>query len=166
MSAAHLWYTFWLRDANGFAQQFWNLAAVPAYEGVATSILQPDAFQIFASTANPEAAFSVLSYLVGEGASVLLDNYGALGASREFHDAYFDRLDESFQQGVNWQVAIDGIQHRDVPSHLADLPGLSAAEIAFGEFAGSLRDPSEDLDAAIAQLEVDLGVAFATGEAR
>jgi multiple sugar transport system substrate-binding protein len=163
MAAGHLWYAYGLRDADGFAQQFWDLAAVPEYEGVATAILQPDSFRIVASTANPEAAFDVLTYLVGEGAPVLLDNYGALGARPDFHDPYFYSLDESFQQGVNWQVAIDGLQHGDFPSHLADLPNLAAAQEAFGAFTGSLRDLGVDLDAAIAQLEADLEIAFAAG---
>ena len=57
MAFSHLWYTCCVRDDEGVGREFWNLAAVPEYNGEATAKLHADTFRILDSTENPEAAF-------------------------------------------------------------------------------------------------------------
>ena len=80
MAYTHLWYTCIVRDEEGNGREFFDLAAVPEYDGVATAKLHADTFRILDSSENPEAAFEVLTYLLDNGAPVLLDTYGGMPA--------------------------------------------------------------------------------------
>ena len=161
MSLTHLWYTCCVRDEEGNGRDFWNLAAVPEYNGTATASLHADTFRILSSTENPEAAFTVIEYLLGEAAPVLLDTYGGMPAREDLRDQFFAGLDDLFPQGVTWQVARDGLLRPDVPSHEADMPNFDEAEKVLDEFYSRLvTEPGLDVAAAAEELRVDLDAVF------
>ena len=162
MANTHLWYTCCVRDEEGNGRDFWDLAVMPEYNGTATSKLHADTFRVLSSTENPDAAFEVLSYLLDDAAPVLLDTYGALPARQDLRDPFFAGLDELFPQGVNWQAALDGLEHPDVPSHESNMPNFFEAEIVIDRWEDRLTtEMGMDAAAAAAELRAALDPVFA-----
>lgn len=161
MAFSHLWYTCCVRDEDGNGREFWDLAAVPEYDGEATAKLHADTFRILSSTEHPDEAFAVLSYLLGDAAPALLETYGSLPARQDLRDPFFTALDELFPQGVNWQVALDGLERPDVPSHEANMPNFDEAEAVIDEFENRLTtEPGLDVAVASEELRADLDGVF------
>jgi multiple sugar transport system substrate-binding protein len=161
MSFTHLWYTCCVRDEEGNGLEFWDIAAVPEYEGVATAKLHADTFRVLESTENPEAAFEVLSYLLGDAAPELLETYGGLPARADLRDPFFASLDELFPQQPNWEVAIAGLERPDIPSHEGNMPNFDEAEAIIDEFETRLTtEPGLDVTAAAEQLRTELDPVF------
>jgi len=156
MAHTHLWYTCCVGDIAT-----WNLAAMPSHNGVVTAKLHGDTFRILSSTKNPEAAFTVLTYLLGEAAPQLLQVYGGMPARAEQTEAFFATLDETFPQGVNWQVAVDSLAYADSPNHEYNMPNYLKAKDRIGVFQ-TLMGGTEGLDinAEMEKLVADLQVIF------
>jgi multiple sugar transport system substrate-binding protein len=134
---------------------------MPSNNGVVTTNMHADTFRILASTDVPDEAFTVLQYLLTDGALPLLTAYGAAPANPALTEAFFASLDERYPQGVNWQVALDSAAYADNPSHETFLPGWEPYKEAMGTLSNALlTDPALDLDAAITQLEADLTTIF------
>ena len=76
MAITHQWYTCCVADAG----DSWDLAALPTKNGVVNSRVDADTFRIWKGTKNPEAAFEVLSYLIGPASLKLLETYGGMPA--------------------------------------------------------------------------------------
>ncbi|MGY6501507.1 MAG: ABC transporter substrate-binding protein [Acidimicrobiales bacterium] len=148
MAHTHLWYTCCLLDADENARTWFDLAVVPSYEGEVTSKLHADTFRILSSTDNPDEAFQVLMWMLDEAALDLLTIYGAMPARLDLQDSYFERLDEQFTQGVNWQVAIDGLAFPDIPSHELYMPNFLESDAAIKEYETRIQsEPDLDIDA-------------------
>lgn len=167
MAHTHLWYTCCLNsggDAPEF-RTFWDVAALPAHDGVATAKLHADTFRIHKDSKNPEAAFEVLSWIQEDKALEFLTIYGAMPARMDLRDPYFENLDANFTQGVNWQVFLDGLTHTDNPSHELDMPSFVESDARIKELDDLINtNPDLDLAAAVAELEADLnGIWAAAG---
>jgi multiple sugar transport system substrate-binding protein len=92
---------------------------------------------------------------------VLLDTYGGMPARIDQRDPFFTQLDEVFPQGVNWQVAEDGLERPDVPNHESNMPNFDEAEAVIAEFEGRFtREPGLDVAAAAEELRVSLDAVF------
>lgn len=152
MAHTHLWYTCCIGEENN-----WDLAAMPAHEGTVTAKLHGDTFRILESTENPEAAFEVLTYLLGDAAPTLLQVYGGMPARAEQTEAFFASLSETYDQGVNWQVAIDSLAFADVPSHESNLPNYLRAKDAIANFQADFEsNPELDIQARLDALAEEL----------
>ena len=161
MSFTHLWYTCCVRDEDGNGLDFWDLAVVPEYNGEATSKLHADTFRVLESTENPEAAFEVLTYLLGDAAPQLLETYGGLPARADLRDPFFATLDEVFAHGPNWDVAVAGLDRPDVPSHEGNMPNFEEAEAVIDTFESRLTsEPNLDVAAAAEELRAELDPIF------
>jgi multiple sugar transport system substrate-binding protein len=156
MSQTHLWYTCCIQGDDS-----WDAAALPSYNGQVTSRLHADTFRILKSTDSPEAAFAVLVYLTGAGSLDLLSAYGGMPARPGDQAQFFARLDETFPQGVNWQVARDGLNFPDIPSHEVWLPNNNRANDRIDGFRSLLHStPGLDVDAEIDALVLELQLIF------
>ncbi len=163
MASTHLWYTCCIFDGDGNAQTFWDLGALPTYEGTLVSKLHGDTFRIHVDSESPQEAFTVLEYFFDEAALDLLNVYGGLPARPDIRDSYFEGLNESFTQDVNWDVMIQGLDFPDVPNHQANMPNFLEADARIKEFEGPLfEDPDFDIDAAVAELEADLNTIWSS----
>jgi multiple sugar transport system substrate-binding protein len=161
MAFTHLWYTGIVRDEEGNGREFFDIAPVPEYDGVATAKLHADTFRILDSSENPEAAFEVLAYLLDTGAPVLLDTYGGMPARQDLRDPFFAQLDEVFPQGVNWQVAEEALERPDVPNHESNMPNFDEAEAVIDAWEDRLTtEPGLDVAAAAEELRVSLDAVF------
>ena len=153
MAATHLWYTCCIANAG----ESWDLGALPAYEGKVTANLNADTFRIWKGTKNPEAAFKVLTYLIGDASLELLGIYGGMPARAGDQEEFFANLDAKFPQGVNWDVMKAGMDLPDIPSFEAWTPGYNEAFDRINTFNTLLQSEDNlDVDGAIEQLKTDL----------
>lgn len=156
MAQTHLWYLCCVGEVDNF-----DFAVNPSYNGVTTAKLHADTFRILKSSANPEAAFEVLTYLIGEASQPLLAVYGGMPALPDLQADYFAGLDANYPQGVNWQVAIDSANYGDNPSHEGNMPNFNQADARIGAFQTLYQGtPGLDIVAEIEKLRVDLQAIF------
>ena len=155
MGYTHLWYTCCIEGTE------WQLAPVPSYNGVTTARLHADTFRIFGATEYPEESFEFLSYLVGDASLDLLAVYGGMPARVEDQPEFFAGLDETYTQGVNWQVAMDSLLYADAPTHEAWFPNYLLGRDRITQMI-SLLNSTPDLDVAseLDSLVTDLQTLF------
>ena len=121
MSENFLWSTYGLEGLEGD----WDMGIIPSYNGQVTSAFNADTFRILKDTKHPDEAFTVLSYLLGEGAPDLLAAYGGMPARTADQAAFFEGQNETFTQKPDWQVAIDSIQFADNPNFESFMPAYN-----------------------------------------
>ena len=166
MITIHLWYLGW-GTANLDAA--WNFGPVPSHNGVTTAKLHADTFSILKGSDNPEAAFEVLSYLLGERAADLTSLYGGMPARLSLQDSFVERTisgqSEAFPNvdwaNLNWDVVLAGLQHPDNPNHEEGMPSFLESSARYTEY-GQLVDNNadEDVDTNLDALQVDLQAIF------
>jgi multiple sugar transport system substrate-binding protein len=135
MGLTHLWYTCCIEPAN---VKNLDVAVAPSYNGKTTAKMHGDTFAIMAQSKNPEAAFKVYTYMLGEGAADLYKIYGGLPARKSQQADFFKSLTEKFGE-VNWQVFVDMIPNLDAPNHELGLPNNAKANDAFNKLGGDFR---------------------------
>ena len=161
MALSHLWYqccaTARDEEGNFVEEPNWDIAAVPEHNGTVTGNFNADTFRILEASDNPEEAFEFLTYLMDEAAPTLLQAYGGFPARETEQQAFLDGLDENWPQGVNWQVALDGIPLADNPSFEGFVPNyqeaFAAIQAKWTEFRST---PDLDMDAEIASFTEEL----------
>jgi len=121
MSENFLWSTYGVADAGND----WDLAAIPSNNGKVTAAFNADTFRILKSTKHPDEAFEVLTYLLGDASQQLLTTYGGFPARIADQQKGIDALQAQFKNKVDWQVAIDGIEHADNPNFEAYMPAYN-----------------------------------------
>jgi multiple sugar transport system substrate-binding protein len=143
MDVVHQWYTCCIYPAEGDAPVTdWDVAVLPAGpDGNITSKLHADTIGIMDSTADPDAAFEVLSYLIQ--APELTQAWGAMPAIESQRAAFFDNLAPWDAGGspaleIDWNVSSLMLQYPDNPSHEAFMPNFSEADAANKEFGSKL----------------------------
>jgi multiple sugar transport system substrate-binding protein len=159
MALTHLWYTCCVSiEEDGVpVDPNWDIAAVPSYNGTITSNFNADTFRIWKDTEHPEQAFEVLTYLLGEASQDLLGVYGGMPARLADQDAFFANLDDKWTQGVDWQVAKDGVEYADNPSFEAWVPHYQESFDAIVAFGSKLRATDGlDVDAEIESFKTEL----------
>lgn len=141
-----------------------DIAVVPAYNGVYTAKMHGDTFSILKDSKNPEAAFKVLTYMLGEGSADLYSLYGGMPARASQQADFFAGLDKTFEKNsgkINWQVAVDSMPYVDAPNHEAGLPNFAKADDAIAKFTSDMRSNDKlDITARIGQLITDLDTIY------
>lgn len=166
MITIHLWYLGW-GTAN--LEAAWDFAPVPSHNGVTTAKLHADTFSILKGSQNPEAAFTALSYLLGERAADLTSLYGGMPARLSLQDSFLERSVANYGEGfpnvdwaaLNWDVVLAGLQYPDNPNHEEGMPSFLESSARYGEY-GQLVDNNadEDVDANLDALQADLQAIF------
>jgi multiple sugar transport system substrate-binding protein len=162
MANTQFWYTCCLADFAAAGNEF-QLAVLPIspLDGKVHGRLDADTFRIWKGTPHPNEAFTVVAYLITEGALKLAPIYGALPAIKEQQQAFLDKQSETYPFVTSWQPMIDGLAYPDIPSNEGYMPNYNESWNRVGTF-GDLMANTEglDLDAEIATLEADLTVIF------
>lgn len=156
MAAVHMWYA---TCCVGDIQAAWNVAVMPSANGQTTAKLHADTFAITKGSDNPDAAFEVLQFLIGEAAPELLQIYGGMPARTSLQDSFFDELDagQFAGMGIEWDVVSASLAYNDNPNHEAGLPNSQEAQDCYNRVTNKLFvDPDFDVNAALDQLEGDL----------
>jgi multiple sugar transport system substrate-binding protein len=156
MDHVHLWYatccTAGLEDA-------WDIAVMPAApDGTITAKMHADTFAILEGSEHPEAAFEVLSYLIGEAADPLTQLYGGLPARLSLQGSYFDALDSTDNfagKDITWSVAVDSMAYPDNPNHEEGYPGELEVRDALAVFDEQMNNnPDFDVEAGLEELRL------------
>jgi multiple sugar transport system substrate-binding protein len=168
MALSHTWYTCCANavdEDNTPIDPDWDVAVVPSHNGVTTANFNADTFRIWGETEHPEEAFEVLTYLIGDASQDLLGIYGGMPARTADQDQFFADLEERWTQGVNWQVARDGVEFADNPSFEAWMPNYQEAFASIVTFGDTMRtDDSLDIEAAIDDFTEELQAIFDAAE--
>jgi multiple sugar transport system substrate-binding protein len=168
MALSHTWYTCCANAVDEEQNPIdpdWDVAVVPSNNGVTTANFNADTFRIWGETENPEEAFEVLTYLIGDASQDLLGIYGGMPARTADQDQFFANLEERWTQGVNWQVARDGVEFADNPSFEAWMPNYQEAFASIVTFGDTMRtDGSLDIEAAIDDFVEELQAIFDSAE--
>lgn len=160
MAIVPSWYTCCLGDSVGNFE--WDIAVVPqSPDGAHHVAIDADTFRILDSSDNPEAAFTVISYLVNEGAPILTPTYGAIPARPDQREQWVGLKDAQYPWGINWQVALDSLERVNTfPQHHESYhPNYQKGTDRVGAFNTLLfGDTGADMDvnAELDTLEADL----------
>jgi multiple sugar transport system substrate-binding protein len=165
MSLIHTW---WLGWGTADMDAAWDLAPVPSYNGVTTAKLHADTFGILNSTEHPEAAFSALSYLLGEAADSLTQTYGGMPARLSLQGTFFERFQANLETqypdtdfNLNWNVAVQSLGFPDNPNHEDGMPNFLEASDRYTQYLQLVdADPAADINAELDLLQSDLQVIF------
>jgi multiple sugar transport system substrate-binding protein len=162
MGNTHFWYTCCLADFAAAGNEF-QLAVNPANpnDGKVHARVDADTFRIWKGTPHPNEAFTVVAYLITEGAKKLTVAYGALPAIKEQQQAFLDAKSAQYPFVTSWQPILDGLAYPDIPSAEGYMPNYNESWNRVGTF-GDLMANTEglDMDAELATLEADLTVIF------
>jgi multiple sugar transport system substrate-binding protein len=158
-----VWFTCCISNVT-----WWEVAAMPSYNGVVGGRIDADTFRIWKGTRHPQEAFEALAYLVGEGTQKLIIGstespavYGAMPARPEYQPAWLDAKREQFPWVQNWYIFIDGLSFPDVPSAESWMPNFNEAWNRGYTFGELLRNTSGlNLDQEIATYLADLEAIF------
>ena len=158
MGETHLWYTCCI-DPKVIPNL--GAAVAPSYNGKTTAKMHGDTFAIMSQSKNPEAAFKVYTYMLGEGSDDLYTIYGGLPARKSQQATFLKGLTDKFGP-VDWQVFLDMIPNLDAPNHELGLPNNAKANDAFNKLGGDLRSNATlDLDARFKEFEDELNQIYA-----
>ena len=156
MARSHLWYTCCLGEAGE-----WEIAPMFSYNGVVTAKLHGDTFRMMKQSKNPEAAFTVLSYLLGDAAPSLLQVYGGMPARASDTEAFFATLAERYPFVENWHIVAESIAFAENPNHESYMPNYLKAKDRIGAFQTLYRGtPDLDIVAELDLLQADLQAIF------
>ncbi len=157
MSHTHLWYYGCCVGNIGFD---YNFAAMPANaSGQATAKMHADTFGILKDASNPDGAWEVLKFFLGDNAETMTTMYGGMPARLSLQDTYFETFAGTVPSGdsVDWQVVVDSMGFADNPNHEAYMPSPQEANDRYNEFWSKLaQEPGLDVDAEIDTLVADL----------
>lgn len=155
MAQVNLWDTCCI---NGV--QFFDVAALPSYNGTPYSAVDADTFRILKSSAHPDEAFTALSYLLDQAVPILAPTYGAYPARPDYQQVYFDALDAKFTQKADWKtVVVESLNYAVSPHHESWFPGFSQGEALWSAFGSNLSADTGaemDVNARLDQLQTDL----------
>ena len=158
MVRAMLWYTCCLGDLKAK----WDLAPVPSYEGNYYAPADADTFRIDKHTKYPDAAFTVLEYLLSDAALELLTTYSAFPARPDLQDQFIKFKTDQYPSVTNWDIVKASAEYGTVPHHESAYPNYAKGQQRFADFATWLRGESAasaqpaDVDAELNSLQSDL----------
>jgi multiple sugar transport system substrate-binding protein len=155
MARVMLWYTCCLGDLKAN----WDIGVVPSYNGEYHAPADADTYRLTKASKNPEAAFTALQYLLGEGALELLTTYGAFPARPDLQEAFVTALGEKYPTVTNWQIIQPSLEKATVPHHESFVPNYAKIKDRLANFAALIAgDTGKDLDLAaeLDRLEADI----------
>lgn len=157
MAHTHLWY---YGCCVGNIDFDYNFAAMPAApNGTPSAKMHADTFGIMKSASEPEAAWEVLKFFLGENAETMTQMYGAFPARLSLQGAYFDTFAATVPNGenLNWDVVVDSMAYADNPNHEGYMPSPQEANDRYNEFWSLLgQEPGLDVQEQIDLLVTDL----------
>ncbi len=165
MGLTQTWYTCCLGDFRDAGLEF-QLGIQPmGADGVVNGRVDADTFRIWKGTPHPEEAFTVLSYLIGDGADKLLPIYGAMPAIDSKTEAFFAQksTDYPFVSAESWDVFVQGLAYPDTPSAEQYQPNWTEAfarQQTFMDLMNNTAPDAFDFEAEFQKLVDDLNTIY------
>jgi multiple sugar transport system substrate-binding protein len=160
MAIVPTWYTCCLGDSVGNFE--WDFGVVPrSFDGEYHVATDADTFRVTKGTKNPEAAFTVLSYLLNEAVPTLAPVYGAFPARPEYQQTWVDSKSAQFDWGINWDIIGESLNYNNPGNqhHESDTPNFQKGYDRTAAFYTLLQgDTGVDIDvnAELDTLQADL----------
>jgi len=170
MVPIHTWYMGW---GTADLDAAWDIAPIPAHNGVITAKLHADTFGIMKTTQHPDEAFAVLTYLLGERADDLAQIYNGMPARLSLQGDFFERYQASLSEqypdtnfDINWDVVVQSQSYPDVPNHESGMPSFLEATARYTEYTQVVNNNADaDVDAELDKLQADLQAIFDAAKA-
>jgi len=146
MGLTQTWYTCCLGDFAKAGNEF-QLGIQPmGSDGKVHGRVDADTFRMWKGTKNPDAAFTVLAYLITTGGDKLLPTYGAMPAIASKTDAFFAKKskDYPFVTKESWNVFVQGLAYPDAPSSEQFQPHWNEATARQGTFVDLMNNTAPD----------------------
>jgi len=146
MGLTQTWYTCCLGSLVDSGTQF-QLGIMPmGSDGKVHGRVDADTFRIWKGSKNPDAAFTVLAYLLTTGADKLLPAYGAMPAVASKTQAFFDSKAKAypFVTQDSWNVFLQGLAYPDTPSAEQYLPNYIKANTRLATFKNLMDTTAPD----------------------
>jgi multiple sugar transport system substrate-binding protein len=154
MTRSMLWFTCCAESKDKPVN--FDLAPQPAYKGKTFAPADADTFRIYKGTKNPDAAFAVLTYLLGEAAPDLLQVYGAFPARADLQAPFVETMKKAHPSVTNWSIIGPSFDVAAVPHHESAYPNYLKGQDRFAQFATWIRsDEAGKVDAAGLDKEID-----------
>ncbi|MBK8899545.1 MAG: extracellular solute-binding protein [Anaerolineaceae bacterium] len=165
MAITPLWYTCCLGEFRDAGLEFQAGILPLGDDGEYHGRVDADTFRIWKGTDTPEEAFTVLTYLITDGADKLLPVYGAMPAIAEKQEPFFEAksADYPFVLPETWEVFKAGLAYPDSPSAEQYQPNHSEAwsrEQAFFDLLQNTSPEELDFDAEWDKLIEDINVIY------
>jgi multiple sugar transport system substrate-binding protein len=138
----------------------WDMAVVPASNGVTTSPMDADTFTITKASKHQDQAFKAMVAIMAD--QTLLKNYGGEPAQTAAQAAYFKDFDATLApifpgNTVTWSVLGEMAKVPAVPSHEANMPAFTQASNDYGAFYTKLQNNAGlDVAAELTKLQATL----------
>ena len=165
MAITPLWYTCCLGEFRDAGLEFQAGTLPLGDDGEYHGRVDADTFRIWKGTDTPEEAFTVLTYLITNGADKLLPVYGAMPAIAEKQEPFFavKSNDYPFVLPETWEVFKAGLAYPDAPSAEQYQPNHQESwnrEQAFFDLLQNTSPEELDFDAEWAKLIEDVNVIY------
>ncbi len=146
----------------------WDMAVMPAWNGVTSAPVDIDAFTVLKSSTHPNQAFEVMAAIMADPELMAVYAGGgyAVPGVRTMRPASLARYDAQQAPAfpgnkVTWSVLDEMLAHPASPSHDASMPNFAAAIADYTAFFTRLQaTPGLDLDAELAALRARLQADF------
>jgi len=155
MARTMFWYTCCVSALKGK----WDLGVQPSYNGTTYAPADADSLRIMKATKNPDAAFTVMEYLLGDGAAPLLTAYGAYPARPDLQKAVLAADAAKFPSVTHWDIVPDQMAYAVAPHHESFYPGFNKGQDRFQQFRTLLygdTGASIDINKELDKLQSDL----------
>lgn len=155
MARTMLWYTCCLADLKAK----WDIGVVPMYKGKTYAPTDADTYRIMKASKNPDAAFTVLSYLLGDAALDLITTYGGYPARPDLQDKLIEGKAKQYPSVKNWAIVAPSLEFAVAPGHESYYPNFAKGQLRFADFATLLRGDTGktiDVDKELDKLQADL----------
>jgi multiple sugar transport system substrate-binding protein len=165
MGLTQTWYTCCLGDFAKAGNQF-QLGIQPmGSDGKVHGRIDADTFRMWKGSKNPEAAFTVLAYLITTGGDKLLPTYGAMPAIASKTEAFFAKksADYPFVTKESWDVFVQGLAYPDTPSSEQFQPNwneATARQQTFMDLMNNTAPDKFDFDAEFQKMVDDVNVIY------
>jgi len=165
MGLTQTWYTCCLGDFAKAGNQF-QLGIQPmGSDGKVHGRIDADTFRMWKGSKNPDAAFTVLAYLITTGGDKLLPAYGAMPAIASKTDAFFAKksADYPFVTKESWNVFVQGLAYPDTPSSEQFQPNwneATARQQTFMDLMNNTAPDKFDFDAEFQKMVDDVNVIY------
>lgn len=160
MTFVPIWYTCCMTDTAGKLK--WDMAVVPnSFDGKPHVATDADTFRVIKSTKNPDATFTVLSYILKDAVPDLAPTYGAFPARASAQQGWIDSESKTYTQGVDWAVIKESLAYVNPANlhHESNTPHYSQLTDRWNSFQSLIEGdngPSMNVSAEVDKLQADL----------
>jgi multiple sugar transport system substrate-binding protein len=160
MDATNAWTINSYGTAGKATFKKWDMAVLPATNGVISGPLDADTMVIAKGSKNQDAAFQAMIAIMAD--KNLMQVYGGIPAAKALQTTYFADFDKTLEaifpgNKVTWAVLGEMMKYPAIPSHEANMPNFLQATSDYSAFYTKLQNTDKlDVAAELTKLQETL----------